>query len=367
VTKLTIAKLYLVGLAVLSLAVIVSSYFVARTPQDVLDGDILSPRDAAPASGNVEYSLQPGKTAAQIGEDLEGLGVIRSGRQFQVLASLMGLQDKLSAGEYTLPRGSSVATILSQMTVRESVPVLRVTFPEGIRVEEMSGIAARAGFGTAEEFLAAVEAAILPPEFEASLPRADGKLAGYALQGYLFPDTYILPADSTMADLVDLMIETMAERFSSELRAAALANGLNPHQTLTLAAIVEREAVIPEERPLIAGVFYNRLAEGDLIGADPTTQFAAALDPASVERYGWGEKELTIDDLENPSPYNTRLVPGLPPGPITNPGLAAIEAVANPEKTDYYYFVADAKKGDGSHVFAVTLAEHERNQQLYGQ
>jgi UPF0755 protein len=365
--QLTTARLYVAGLVVLAVAVLVSSYFIARTPSEVLDGDILSARDTSGSRGNVEYSLEPGKTASQIGEDLQGLGVIRSARQFQVLASLMGLQDKLSAGDYTLARGSSTATILSQLTVREVVPVLRVTFPEGIRVEEMATIAARAGFGTAEEFLAAVEAAVLPPEFEESLPRDDPRLAGYALQGYLFPDTYILPVGSTMADLVQLMIETMEERFSPELRAAALANGLNPHQALTLAAIVEREAVLSEERPLIAGVFYNRIAEGDLIGADPTTQFAAALDPASVERYGWWKKELTIDDLENPSPYNTRLIAGLPPGPIASPSLASIQAVANPEKTDYYYFVADAKKGDGSHVFARTLAEHERNQVLYGQ
>ena len=360
-------RLYIGGLVALALGIIVSSYFIARTPGDLLGGEIIPPRDAEPPGRNVEYTLEPGKSAAQIGSELEELGVIRSGRQFQILASLTGLQHKLSAGDYTLPRGSSAATILTQLTVHEAVPVLRVTFPEGIRVEEMAEIAERAGFGPADEFLAAVETARLPPEFEEHLPREGGKLAGYALQGYLFPDTYILPADSTMEDLVALMIETMAERFSPELRAAALARGLNPHQALTLASIVEREAVISEERPLIAGVFYNRIEEGDLIGADPTTQFAAALDPASVEQYGWWKKELTIDDLENPSPYNTRLVAGLPPGPITNPGLASIEAVANPADTDYYYFVADSTKGDGSHVFAVTLAEHERNQQIYGQ
>ncbi|WBL36327.1 endolytic transglycosylase MltG [Tepidiforma flava] len=189
---------------------------------------------------------------------------------------------------------------------------------------------------------------------------------GADLRGYLFPDTYIMPVGSTMDDLVAYMIRTLDERFTPELRAAAAARGLNPHQALTLASIVEREAVLPAERPLIAGVFYNRLAAGDRLGADPTVQFAVALDPASVQRYGWWKKELTIIDLENPSPYNTRLFPGLPPGPIACPGLASIEAVAYPTDTDYYYFVADAKKGDGSHVFAVTFAEHERNIALYG-
>ena len=176
-----------------------------------------------------------------------------------------------------------------------------------------------------------------------------------------------MPVGSTAAGLVQLMIDNLAAKFSPELRAAALAQGLNPHQALTLASIVEREAVLADERPLIAGVFYNRLAEGDLLGADPTTQFAAALNPQSVAKYGWWKKELTLDDLENPSKYNTRLVPGLPPGPITNPGLASLEAVARPAKTKFYYFVADATKGDGSHLFAETIAEHERNKARVGQ
>jgi UPF0755 protein len=136
---------------------------------------------------------------------------------------------------------------------------------------------------------------------------------------------------------------------------------------LTLAAIVEREAVLPEERPLIAGVFFNRLRAGDLIGADPTVQFAASLDPESVALYGYWKKALTILDLENPSPYNTRLFAGMPPGPITNPSLASIEAVAYPEDTDYYYFVANAVAADGSHKFAVTEAEHIRNIAEYGE
>jgi UPF0755 protein len=119
--------------------------------------------------------------------------------------------------------------------------------------------------------------------------------------------------------------------------------------------------VLAQERPLIAGVFYNRLAASDLLGADPTIQFAVALDPASVARYGYWKQELDVNDLANKSRYNSRIYPGLPPGPITNPGLASLEAVANPTATRYYYLVADAKKGDGSHAFAETFAQHEQN------
>jgi len=356
----------LVALAagLISFAIVIAAYAISRTPGDVLD---FVPGTGEPrqASGTVEYTVPEGATAATIGDDLEELGVLDSSTRFQLLVQLMGVQDKLSAGDYELPRGASALAIIDAITVKESGPVLRVTFPEGIRVEEMAVIAERAGFGTRDEFLAAVEAAQLPPDLAESLPPPES-VEGYRLQGYLFPDTYILPKDATSADLVQLMITTFAERFSPELRAAAALRGLSIHQAVTLASIVEREAVLEVERPIIAGVFLNRIDAGDRLGADPTTQFAVALDPASVEEFGWWKKELTLEDLDDPSPYNTRATPGLPPGPIANPGLASLEAVANATDTDFYYFVADAKKGDGSHIFAVTLAEHEQNQVEYG-
>ena len=110
----------------------------------------------------------------------------------------------------------------------------------------------------------------------------------------------------------------------------------------------------------------NSIAAGDILGADPTVQFALTLDPATVDEFGWWKKELTLEDLAVESPYNTRKFPGIPPGPITNPGLASLQAVARPETTEYYYFVANARAADGSHVFAVTEAEHLENQALYG-
>lgn len=349
------------GIAVVVAVALIASWAIARTPASVRDALPAVDRAAgAPATETVPFTVESGASAGQVGRALEQAGVIRSGRQFELLARLTGLQGRLSAGDYLLPARASALNVLHLLTVREAVPVLRVTFPEGLRIEEMAVLAEQAGFGPREEFLAAVERATLPPGLAEYIPEGAG------LQGYLFPDTYILPVGATMDDLVAYMIRTLDERFTPALRAAAQERGLNPHQALTLASIVEREAVIPAERPLIAGVFYNRLAAGDRLGADPTTQFAVATDPDSVRQYGWWKEELTIADLEHPSPYNTRLYPGLPPGPIACPGLASIEAVAYPQATDYYYFVADAKKGDGSHVFAVTLAEHERNIALYG-
>lgn len=346
------------GLCVI--AILGATYAIARTPGDVLTGNLPSGAQSVQRGEKVEYSLAKGANAASIGRELQALGVIRSGRQFELLVSLMGLQDKLSAGDFVLNKNSSAVGVVGQLTVRDAVDVVRVTFPEGLRIEEMADIAAKAGVGSRQQFLDAVATAILPPALAANLPEGAG------LQGYLFPDTYILPTGSTAAQLVALMIKTMDSRFTPELRAAAATHGLNTHQALTLASVVEREAAKEEERPIIAAVFYNRLAAGDRLGADPTVQFSAALDPKSVEKSGWWKKELTIDDLENPSKYNTRLFAGLPPGPIACPGLASIKGVANPKDTNFYYFVADAKKADGSHVFAVTFAEHERNIALYG-
>ncbi len=356
--QLSLPEMGIVALA--ALAILVASFCVARAPGAVLDDRVLGASPAPGPRNAVDYRLPEGANAAKVGSDLEQLGVIRSSRQFQVLVALMGLQDQISAGDHRLHTNSSAAEVIDLVTVKVGVDTLRVTFPEGIRIEEMAERAARAGFGTPEEFLAAVAAAKLPSPLQGVIPDGQG------LQGYLFPDTYIMPVGSTPADLVTFMLETFTDRFTPAMEMAVEARGLSLHQAVTLASIVEREAVVAEERPKIAGVFLNRVAAGDSLGADPTVQFALTRDPKSVAQFGWWKLELTAVDLEIDSPYNTRKFAGIPPGPITNPGLASLEAVASPERTDFYYFVADAKKADGSHVFAVTLDEHLRNQAIYG-
>lgn len=347
--------LALLGAAIVSAAVLVSAALIAKTPENALDSGLPAAVEAKPEGSEVAYTLASGRSARDVGNDLQELGVVRSGDQFALLVKLMGLQTKMSAGDYILRQNIAAATAIELVAVQSPVPVLRVTFPEGIRIEEMAVLAERAGFGRREEFLAAAARAQLPAAFAASHP------AGADLQGYLFPDTYILPVGSTPEQLVAKMLQTLERRFTPELIAAAAAKGLTPHQALTLASIVEREAVLEAERPLIAGVFLNRLEAGDMLGADPTVQFTVAMDQKSVAEFGYWKKELTLDDLALDSPYNTRKHAGLPPGPITNPGLASIEAVAKAPPTKMYYFVANAKKGDGSHVFAETFAEHERN------
>lgn len=346
--------------------VVIAAGLMARTPDAVLGSGVESVVVPGATEAQIPYQVPEGANAAIIAADLETLGVIRSARQFESLARLMGVHNLLSAGDHLFRPGMSTPTVIRQLLVPDAVPVRSVTFPEGIRIEEMAIRAEDAGFGTRDEFLAAAQAAVLPPGIAASLPDPGTLPDGQRLQGYLFPDTYILPESASMADLIALMISTLNDRITVEIRVAIEAQGLTIHEALTLASIVEREAVIEEERPLIAGVFFNRILASDLIGADPTVQYAVSLDPASVQEFGYWKRELTQVDLQTQSPYNTRLVPGIPPGPITNPGLDAIEAVAFPADTDYYYFVANAVTADGRHEFAVTEAEHIANIAQYG-
>jgi UPF0755 protein len=344
-----------VAALLVAVAVLVAAYSISETPGSI-SGREIPVAEAEEPGVRIVYSIDDASSASGIGSDLEELGVIRSGKQFAILVELMGVGGNIAAGDHLLSKGSAALSVIAQLMVLEEGPSLTVTFPEGLRFEEMAQLVEESGLATAEEFIAAVLAAEPPAEIAETLPE------GANLQGYLFPDTYELPVGAKASDLVDLMLQTFLIRFDEPLRRAAATQGLNMHQAVTLAAIIEREAVLAEERPLMAGVFFNRLAAGDLLGADPTVQYAVAeLDPLSVQANGWWKKGITQEDLELDSPYNTRKFAGLPPGPITNPGLAALEAVAHPAETDFYFFVADAVKGDGSHLFAVTQAEHDVN------
>jgi UPF0755 protein len=162
--------------------------------------------------------------------------------------------------------------------------------------------------------------------------------------------------------MVEAMLQAFTDQVTPELIAAAQQQGLSLDELLTLASIVEREAVLREEQPVVASVFLNRLEEGIPLQADPTVQFAIASAQPPAPGANWWKAELTEIDLKFDSPYNTYLYTGLPPAPIANPGIDAIKAVVNPEPTDYLYFVA---KGDGSHAFAKTLAEHNANVDRY--
>ncbi len=217
------------------------------------------------------------------------------------------------------------------------------------------------GIVSADDFLAAANS-IASTGTQIDTDLLSDRPTSATLEGYIFPATYSFDRNVTANQVVLMMVQALSDRFTPELRQEARNEGLDLHQVLTLASIVQREDVLPEEMPVIASVYLNRLAIDMPLQADPTVQYALTARPGDVQEYGWWKKSLSLDDLKYDSSYNTYVKNGLPPGPIANPGMAAIMAVIHPAKTNYLYFVA---RNDGSHAFAETFEEHEANVQKY--
>jgi UPF0755 protein len=229
------------------------------------------------------------------------------------------------------------------------------TIPEGWRTEQIADRLEATGVASRDEFLRAVGD---PP----SVPGTDllGGPPPPRLEGYLFPWTYEVPQRVTGARAAELMVRMFSQRVGNDLRTQNESK-LNAHEVLTLASIVEREAKQASERPIIASVYLNRLASDLPLQADPTVQYAIATrDGPAAAAYNYWKRDLTSEDLQVNSPYNTYARPGLPPAPICNPGEEAIRAVLKPARTDYLYFVANTD-GSGTHLFARTLDEHNAN------
>jgi UPF0755 protein len=325
-----------------------------ETPDDLLKGE-------PPLSGRVSSSRQAvlvtvleGESVRDVGERLEEEGVVSSAILFRILVALEGYEGRLVAGDYELEKGMPSVQVIDRLHRGITSPLV-VTVIEGMRAEEIADIMRREGVVSREAFLEAIQGS-----YEFAFLR--NKPESVNLEGYLFPDTYFFGRTTTVEDAVKQMLENFDAKFSEELREEADNAGLSLHTVVTLASIVEREAQVAEERPIIAGVFLRRLSRGIPLEADPTVQYAVANDPESVAEYGYWKKELTQEDLEIDSPYNTYRNWGLPPGPIANPGLDSIVGVVRPAQTNYLYFVA---KPDGSHAFAETLEEHLANVELY--
>ncbi len=310
-----------------------------------------------PAPTPVIISVDEGEGAQEIGDMLEDEGVIESAIQFRVLVELLGYDRLLQAGEYELDPNTPALAVVYRMR-RGIVSSLFVTVIEGWRLEEIADALDDQGVISREEFLEAAVAG----NFDFDFLRRLGPIT--PLEGYLFPATYFYRRDDTAEDVIQRMLEAMDENFTPELRSQALDQGLTVHGVLTLASIIEREAQVPEERPIMAQVFLTRLRRGILLEADPTVQYALAADPESVEEFGYWKPELTGEDLEVDSDYNTYRVGGLPPTPIAAPRLDSIMAVIEPADTNFLFFVATGDE-DGSHVFAETLPEHLENVEEY--
>jgi len=295
---------------------------VVSPPSPLRDGPLL-----------VEIPAQ--ESAIGIAGRLQDSGAIRSRVGFVALSLVRGSVRSLKAGEYELPRGASTLDVLALLEggrVRQH-PVLH---PEGATVAELARALEAARLARAADVVrTATDPAFL---------KAQG-IDGPSAEGYLFPDTYYFVRGMTVEQLLGRMVQRMQSKLTPEIRDRATAKHLTIHELLTLASIVEREAVAREERPLIAAVFWNRLRLGMPLQADPTVQYAV----------GKERRVLTRADLQTDHPYNTYLRGGLPPGPIASPGLDVIAATLDPAPVNYLYFV---KKDDQRHHFSATVEEH---------
>lgn len=315
-------------------------------------GDLERPAGDDPTP--IAFVIRPGQSVMEVAQDLQAAGLIRDAGLFRAYVRYRGLDREIEAGEYTLRKTMTIPEIAEALRSGRAAE-WTVRIREGLRMEEVAEAVAAQTHLSAQAFL---DLARDGGRWRGLFPFLVELPPGASLEGYLFPDTYRLARDATAEEMIRRMLENFGRKVPPEKQAAARARGLTLYQVVTLASIVEREAVLPQERPLIASVYLNRLASGMKLDADPTVQYALGYQPGQRT---WWKSPLTLDDLQVDSPYNTYRYPGLPPGPIANPGLASIEAVLNPAQTDYLYFMADCEKRDGSHWFARTQEEHLRN------
>ncbi|MDQ7030038.1 MAG: endolytic transglycosylase MltG [Ardenticatenia bacterium] len=304
----------------------------------------------------VIFVVEPGETAVTIAHRLEAEGLITDANLFRRLLVYRGADQKLAAGTYQLRRTMTMDEIILALQAGRPEEIV-ITIPEGWRAEEIATHLEAQGLFSADAYLALVRD---PARFREEFPFLQDVPAGTTLEGFLFPDTYrVVKGEADPEAFIRMQLATFDRRVTKELREGMAAKGMTLYEGIILASLVEREAVVDDERPLIAGVFENRWRDGMLLNADPTVQYALGY---QEDQGTWWKRPLTLEDLEVDSPYNTYKYPGLPPGPICNPGLAAIRAVALAPPTDFYYFVA---RGDGTHVFARTLEEHLQNVERY--
>lgn len=321
----------------------------------------------------VRFEVAPGTPAQVIGANLAKAGIIRDEQLFEAYVRVNELHTRLEAGTFVLSPAMTLVEIVEELQNALAAGVV-VLIPEGWRLEQTADYLTRANVfsdtvdsrSAQSELYRSVglsgDLSLLPG---AEFPFLEQRPDGASLEGYLFPDTYELDKETPLAaELLAAQLRNFAARVLP-LYDAALAAGstaLSLHEVITLASVVEREAVVAAERPTIAGVYLNRMKNGIRLEADPTVQYAMGYQPAADQ---WWKTPVTLEEYAAVlSPYNTYLNSGLPPGPIASPGLSSIQAVLQPEAHDYLYFVALPDES-GAHLFAQTFDEHLVNVQRY--
>jgi UPF0755 protein len=286
--------------------------------------------------------VKEGFTLKKIASELEKQRIISNEKLFVVYAKLQGSEGEIKAGPYLFDDGMTPPVILHKLLAGD-VYVHRFAVPEGYSMYQIAELLERRGIVGGDEFLEQCTNRSLLEELGINAP---------SVEGYLYPCTYDINPETTAEGLVREMVFQFRKHFLRNFEARVKALGMSSREVLTLASMVEKEAVEPYERPLIASVFMNRLRRDMPLQSDPTAVYKVRAFAGKVSR-----KDIMLD-----SPYNTYRIKGLPPGPIGNPGPDAIEAVLNPARTNYLFFVA---RTDGTHCFSVTLEEHNRAVEKY--
>lgn len=307
-----------------------------------LYGYATAPSGAADVSATVW--VKPGQSFAETVTQLQEAGLVRHPEKFRWLAYLKGDERRIRAGEYVLAGSMSPLTILDTL-VRGKGLLHKVVIPEGANMFQIGQILERAGLVVEEAFIKAAS--------DPDLTRALG-VADETFEGYLFPETYYFSKGASARDIIEKMVAQFRSVFTPAWAKRAGAMGRTVHEVVTLASMVEKETAKPEERPVIAAVFLNRLKRRMRLESDPTVIYG-------IKDF---DGNLTRKDLGTLTPYNTYKIAGLPLGPIANPGRASMEAVLYPSQESYLYFVS---KNDGSHHFSLTLSEHMRMVRRYQQ
>ncbi len=303
----------------------------------------------------IEFEIQQGESLNAIATRLLQLGLIGDTELFRRYLQYNQLDQGIEAGKFTLSKTMTIPQV-AQALQQGRRDELLVTVPEGRRIEEVAQIVASQVEPIDAGELLALAQDTAP--WKAQFPFLSDVPMGGSLEGFLFPDTYRLPLETDARDLIERMLRNFDAKVALHMRADAQAAGHSLWDVVRLASIVEREAVVAEERPLIAGVYLNRLEQGWALDADPTVQYALG---DSREPGNWWPN-LTLEDYQGVAlPYNTYLNPGLPPGPIASAGLSSIRAVIYPQPSDYYFFRASCNR-DGTHQFARTLEEQFANE-----
>ena len=294
------------------------------------------------------FNIEDGESVFSIANRLEESNIVASADAFYDYLVYTGLDLSVQSGNYTLSPGLSIIDIAKAL--QDSTPKdITLTILPGWRMEEIAASLPTSGLDISPE--AFIAAAQTPPQVLGFVP------ASASMEGFFFPDSYIVPRVTTTNELLDIIARNFALHITDDMRAGFAAQGLDVYQAVTLASLVERESIQEDEQSLIASVFINRLNIGMTLGSDPTIQYALGYDPIEGT---WWTNPLSLDDLKFDSPYNTYVYAGLPPGPIASPSLEALQAVAFPVSSDYYFFQASCDD-PGYHNFSVTFEEHIAN------